>query len=421
MPIVFTACTLQDLPLIGGLFGPSESSPVELTMWGLWERETTITPLVQEFQTTNPGVSLKYEDMSVLKLDHLVEYKKRVFARMEQSNWDADVVMVHNSWVPRLAKADFLAPMPEDLLTAAQYSDAYYPVATDSAVGGSTIYAIPAYYDGLVLVYNKKHFEEIGQINPPTAWEEFRRVAIDLTILSEEENKSKVLRGGAAMGAADNIAHFTDILGLMWVQAGVSIPDGIDSVPAQDALSFYTSLMKEHQVWRNDFPEATTAFVNEQVSMIFVPSWQILDILEAAPGMDIGVAPVPQALANNPVTWGSFWMYVVPKNSDAVDTAWDFVDFLGSESGERLLFATAAKERAFGAAHALTNLSSSITNHEYLGPLVKTAPFAQSSEIAGRSGNRVQEDELQKAVNAVLTEELTVEEALTAAKEAIDF
>lgn len=423
IPILFTACTLQDLPVIGGFFGPGEPGPVELTMWGLWEREGTVTPLVQEFQKDNANVSLKYEDMSVLKLDHLVEYKKRVFARMEQSNWEADVVMVHNSWVPRLARSGFLEPMPESLLSAAQYADAYYQVATDSAVGENSVYAIPAYYDGLVLLYNKKHFEEIGQVNPPTAWEEFRRVAIDLTVLSDDPNNLQVLRGGAAVGAADNIGHFTDILGLMWVQAGVDIPDGIDSVPAQDALAFYTSLMKEHNVWKNDFPEATTAFVNEQVSMIFVPSWQILDILEAAPGLDIGVAPVPQALANNPVTWGSFWMYVVPKNSDAAGAAWDFVNFLGSESGEKLLYATAARERSFGAAHALTNLSSSISNHEYLGPLVKTAPFAQSGEIAGRSGNRVQEEELAKAVNAVLRKEkpATPEEALSAAKEALNF
>ncbi len=424
LPILFTACTLQDLPLIGGLFGGVNSNaPVELTMWGLWEQGTTLAPLVADFQTKFPNATLKYDDMSVLKLNGLVDYKTRVFSRMEQSSWDADVVMIHNSWVSRLAKAGFLEPMPESLMSPAGYSQTYYPVSSTSGIVDGQVYAVPAYYDGLVLVYNKDHFDEIGQINPPTAWEEFRRVAIDLTVLSEGVGaQQQVLRGGAAVGGADNIGHFSDILGLMWKQAGVSIPDGIDSVPAQDALSFYTSLLKDHKVWRNDFPEATTAFVNKQVSMIFVPSWQVLDILKAAPDMNIGIAPVPQALASSPVTWGSFWMYVVPKNSDATkQVSWEFINYLGSQDGERALFNSASKDRPFGPAYARVDLASTLTNHEYLGPLVKTAPFAQSAEIAGRSGNRLQEEELKKAVNTVLSGDLTVEEALKAAKETLNF
>ena len=421
IPILFTACTLQDFPVIGGFFGGKPLTPVELTMWGLWEKEDTLGPVFDEYKIAVPNASFRYEDMSVLKLDHLVEYKKRVFARMEQSTWEADIVMVHNSWVPRMVRSGFLEPMPEASIISQSYSELFYPVASESAVSGGKVYGIPAYYDGLVLVYNRDHFEEIGQVNPPTAWEEFRRVAIDLTVLSDDSNNPQVIRAGAAVGAADNIGHFTDILGLMWAQAGVRIPDGIDSVPAQDAVAFYTSMMSEHNIWKNDFPEATTAFVNEQVSMIFVPSWQILDILASSPGMDIGVAPVPQALANNPVTWGSFWMYVVPKNSDASATAWNFLEFMAGEDAQKLLYATAAGERPFGAAHALTTLASSLQNHEYLGSLVRTAPYARSAEIAGRSGNRVQEEELAKAINLILSEELTVEEALIGAKEAINF
>lgn len=421
IPVLFTACTLQDLPVIGSLFGSKIAAPAELTVWGLWEKAETLNLVFEEYRVNAPNVTFNYEDMSVLKLSHLVEYKRRVFARMEQSTWDADVVMVHNSWVPRLASSGFLEPLSSDSVVAQQYSELFYPVATESAVASGSVYAIPAYYDGLVLVYNRDHFEEIGQVNPPTAWEEFRRVAIDLTVLSGDEYNPQVLRGGAAVGSADNIGHFSDILGVMWAQAGVSIPGGIDSVPAQDAVSFYTSLLKEHNVWRNDFPEATTAFANEQVSMIFVPSWQILDILEAAPGINIGVAPVPQALANNPVTWGSFWMYVVPKNSDAVLTAWSFLEFMAGEDAEKLLYAAGGRERAFGSAHALTSLASSLTNHEYLGSLINSAPFAKSAEVAGRSGNRVQEEELKTAINAILSDDLTVAEALVAAKVAIDF
>lgn len=423
IPFLFTACSLQDLPLIGSRLGPKSSGPVELTMWGLWESSNVINSVFEEYKKLSPQASLKYEDMSSLKLEHLVEYKKRVFTRLEQSSWEADVVLVHNSWVPRLVKSGFIQEVPQDIMTPQQYTETFYPVATDDAVINSKLYAIPAYYDGLVMVYNKKHFDEIGLQNPPTAWEEFRRVAIDLTVMSDEGNRSQVIRGGAAIGGTGNIENFSDILGLMWSQAGVKIPDSLDSVPAQDALSFYLSLMNDHKIWKPEFPEATTAFVNGQVSMIFVPSWKILDILKAAPSLEIGVAPVPQALANNPVTWASYWMYVVPKNSDASAEAWKYIQFLSSEEGERLMYAKASEERPFGTPYARKSLASSLENHEYLGPIIKSAPYARSAEIAGRSGNRLQEDELMKAIDLILTEnakeKLSIADALKRAKEAI--
>jgi len=249
LPFIITACTLQDLPLVGSLFS-GRSKPVELTVWGLWEKDYILEPVFRMYQQEYPNVTFNYQDMSVLKLADLVEYKARVFTRMEEKEWDADVVMVHNSWVPRLVAMGLVDAMPASLLGADVYADLFYPSAAQSAVFGSDIYAIPFFYEGLVLVYNKDHFEEAEVVTPPTGWEEFRRTAIDLTVLSDDI-KPEILRAGAAIGGADNIGHFSDILGLMWTQAGVDIPRDIDSVAAQDALTFYTDLLKEHDICTN--------------------------------------------------------------------------------------------------------------------------------------------------------------------------
>ena len=415
LPLILTACTLQDLPVIGRFFGGGSVGQADLTMWGLWENSAAYDVLLRKYQTEFPDVTLSYQDMTVLNLSGLVEYKSRVFTRMTQGDWDADVVMVHNSWVPRLVANELIEPVPVSVITPEDYAQTFYPVATQSAVFNNEVYAIPAYYDGLVLVYNKDHFSEINQISAPTAWEEFRRVAIELRRVSEGDNP-QLVRGGTAVGAADNINHFSDILGLMWAQAGVQIPQSIDSTQAQDALSFYVSLLKDHGVWRTDFPEATTAFVNGQVSMIFVPSWQILDILNAAPGMNIGVAPVPQALANNPATWGSFWMYVVPKNSDSKAAAWNFVNYISTESSQQDLFRESSKTREFGAPYSLVAMANELSGDPFLGPVIQTAPFAKSAEIAARSGNRLQEEALKKAINDILSNQATIAEALQEAK-----
>jgi ABC-type glycerol-3-phosphate transport system substrate-binding protein len=202
----------------------------------------------------------------------------------------------------------------------------------------------------------------------------------------------------------------------MWSQAKVPIPLGIDTQEAQYALEFYTDLVKENNVWRADFPEATTAFVNGQVSMIFVPSWQLVDILEADPSMNLGVAPIPQAIPEEPVTWGSFWMFAVPTNSDAKAQAWKFISYLTSEESQQKIHEEASKIRAFGAPYVRVNLAQSLASDEFFGPIIESAQYATSAEVASRAGNRRQVEALTEAVNRVLLEDADPAEALRDAK-----
>ena len=300
IPLFLTACSLSDIPVIGKYFGggsgnaPKQGVPVSLNMWGLWETPDIMEVLIKNYQTQNSLVTVNYEDRSI---NNPNSYKEIVFTRIKQGDLP-DIIMVHNSWVPFLK--DYLEPAPSDVIATADYLQRFYPVAAESSVVDGRVRS-SAHHDGLVLVYNKDHFDEIDQVSPPTAWEEFRRVALALTIRTNEEG---LVRAGAAIGSANNIDFFSDIVGLMFAQAGVSVPSGIDSRAAQDALSFYTIFLKSDEVWSESFPEASKAFSAGKVSMIFVPTWNLLDIVRANPGMNIGVAPVPQAVAERPVSWG---------------------------------------------------------------------------------------------------------------------
>jgi ABC-type glycerol-3-phosphate transport system substrate-binding protein len=228
-------------------------------------------------------------------------------------------------------------------------------------------------------------------------------------------SEGDLVRAGAAIGTADNVDHFSDILGLMWSQAEVSIPDEIDSGRAQDALTFYTNFAAEDQVWDSSFPEASTAFANGKVSMIFVPSWKILDILEASPSLDIGVAQVPQAVEENPVSWGSFWMEGVSADSTSKRAAWDFLNFLIQQDQQLSYFSQSSNYRAFGAPYARKDLSDELSLNDYLRPYVMDAPNSMSAEVASRAGNERQVEALRTAVESVL-EGADAASALTQAK-----
>ncbi len=413
IPLFLTACTLQDIPIIGKFFGGGDTStlgPVTLDVWGLWESPEIMDALIREYQSQNPMVTINYEDRSVVSPD---QYKDTVVGRLAEGD-APDVVLVHNSWVSQIKNN--LAPMPLGLMSVQDYSQRFYPVNSQSAVIENKIYALPSYYDGLALVYNKDHFDEIDQTTPPTAWEEFRRIAMSLTIKDED---GEFVRAGAAIGAADNIDFFSDIVGLMLSQAGITVPDSIDSKSAQDALSFYTLFMKSDGIWSSSLPEASKAFVQEKVSMIFVPTWNLLDIVKSRPDLNIGVAPVPQAMPENPVSWASFWMYAVPKTSSNSDAAWKFIEFITQDTQQLSLFSESSKYRPYGAPFTSVTLASQITSSpssKYIKPVLDTAPFAKSGYFTARSGNRTQVEALRTAVNSVLSGNVSSAEALKTCK-----
>ncbi len=412
-PILLTACTLQDLPVIGAyLGGSSNSEPVTLTVWGLWDSPEAMQELIASYTELHPNVTINYEDKSALK--PLGAYKDRVYTRIQEED-SPDIMLVHASWVPRLIRAGVLSPMPSKLMDVATYASTFYPVAGEQAVSDNAVYAVPLHYDGLALVYNRDHFAEVGQQAPPTAWEEFRRLALELSVYSDDN----LIRAGAAIGTADNIDHFSDILGLMWTQANVSVPDTVDSRAAQDALTYYTNFVREDRVWSPDFPEASLAFARGQVSMIFVPSWQLVDILRSAPNINMGVAPVPQIMPDAPKAWASFWMDVVPVHSKHPDVAWDFLTFLTERDQEMRLFELSSNYRPFGSPYSRQDLAEELALNDYLRPYTLDAPNAHTGVIAGRAGNTREVDALRTAVNASLSG-LTSEEVLTQFKATLE-
>ena len=417
LPFFITACTLQDLPGIGKFFGNGGGlrKPVDLAMWGLWENPSVMNTLIGNYSQSNPDVAINYDDRSVIKPE---EYKEILFGRLAQEADVPDIVLVHNTWVSEMT--DLLEPMPAKMMDTETYSGKFYPAAVQSAVMGGKIYASPMYFDGLVLVYNKDHFEEINQATPPSSWEEFRSLAIRLTQIGENRD---LLRAGAAIGTDNNIDFSTDIIGLFFQQARVSIPDQLSSLPAQDALSFYLKFSADDGVWNSSFPKEAIAFARERVSMIFIPSWNLLDIIKARPDMNIGVAMVPQIDQDNPVTWGSFWMYAVPKNSKNKEVSWDFINFITSEEQELIKFNEASRYRPFGAPFANKSLRNKVQSGsiaEYLSPVMMSGMYSQSNVFSARSGNQKEINLLTTALQKIMetnpTRKATPEEALKEVK-----
>lgn len=414
LPLFVTACSLKDLPLIGKFFGGGDdngggiiSGPVTLTFWGLWERPEVMEALIQKYQESHSNVTINYDDRSIVAVD---EYRQRIF-NTAGADGAPDLVMVHNSWVPRMYNVLSPAANVDENFVR----DNFYATAFQSGTANGNVYALPLFYDGLAIIYNKAHFREVAQMYPPTHWEEFRNLADELTVI--DEKSGAILRSGAAIGSANNIDFFSDILGLMFSQADVAIPQNFDTDDAADALRFYTNFVKEDKIWNDQFPEAAMAFAQEKVSMILAPSWVLLDILAVRPDLEIGVAPAPQVNSEDveEATWASYWMVAVPSGGANTDQAWEFVRFLAEEETQLMYYSEASQYRVFGPPYSLSSLADQIEPNSYLDGYIMTAQSSESGVIAARAGNNEQVTALKEAVNKVLGNVSTPEAALVEA------
>jgi hypothetical protein len=85
-PLILTACSITDLPVIGKFFAKKDNAnvatPVELTMWGLWEPKDLIGSVNADYQTQKPNVTINYEERSVV--GSLKNYKDSVSTSAER-------------------------------------------------------------------------------------------------------------------------------------------------------------------------------------------------------------------------------------------------------------------------------------------------------------------------------------------------
>ena len=397
-------------------FVKSPTEKVELTYWGIFEPQEVFRPLIEDYQKENPNIKINYEQRA---FSNLAQHKETLLTRLREGT-GPDIARIHNTWIPQFAAE--LSPLPSEVMSSADFTGNFYPPAQKTLSHQDQLYALPLMYDGLMLFYNLEHFEE-GKVNrPPTDWEEFREVALSLT--KRDKKTKQISRAGAAVGTANNVAHFSDILGLMFAQSRIKFPDDLTANGARDALVFYTNFARRDKVWEASLPNSIHAFAQGQVSMVFAPSWRVFDIQNLNPGLDFATAAVPQIPSlpgeeSTTVNWASFWAEAVNLDSDNAKEAWKFLEFLSQPENMRRLYSEQAKLREFGEPYGRKDLGSVLLTSDYLAPLIDGAPTATSFIIADRSGNDVYVEAMAETVNSVLQDK-DIGEALETLKTTVE-
>lgn len=423
--------------IIGGFlfwkFAPVFNKPKEipkaseLTIWALWEDEKFIKPALDEYKKTHPDLKINYVFQTPQN------YRPRVQTQIAAGQ-GPDILMIHNTWVPLFSKTNLLSAMPSEIMTMDEFTKLFYPVikedftnypilkyqidhnpqvkeserqrSLDDAMSKQgKIYGIPRGIDGLALYYNEDLLKNLGA-KVPENWFEFKETAYAATVLQGDENL--IQTAGAAIGTTGNVDHWSDILGLLYLQQPGAKVDQPNTDEGTNVLKFYTQFVNpESKVWDNTQESSTQAFASGKLLFYFAPSWRAHELRQINPNLNFKIAPVPQT-SNKKVYWANYWGYAVSAKSKFPSDAWELVKFLTNEDSQKLLYQTASNtnNRLFGLPYSMVSLRDSIIEDPFTGAFVEQAPYYKSWYLSSATRDQAINDEIIKyyedAVNATV-------------------
>jgi len=347
----------------------------EIVWWGLWEDESVATPLIAEYEKTNPKVKIKYVRQSK------EDYRERLTNALAKGT-GPDIFRFHNSWVPMFKNE--LDRLPVSVMSAADFAQTFYPIATVDLTSETGILGIPLGYDALTLYINEDIFKAAGK-TPPATWDDLRNLAMTLT---KKDDQGNIIQSGVALGRTENVDHWPEILALMMLQNGVDLTRPTGKL-AEDALTFYSLFSSTDGVWDVTLPSSTDAFAAGKLAMYFGPSWRAINIAEQNPSLKFKAVPLPQlpksGTTQKDVYYATYWVEGVWAKSKNKETAWDFLKFISTKDSLTKMYTNASRQRQFGEPYSRLDLSSLLTGHPIIGSIIQGATSAQSWYLQSRT------------------------------------
>lgn len=360
-----------------GSGGGAAGTGVQLTYWGLWDDAAQMKEIIADYKKIKPDVSIDY-----VVMDAKDSYRERLLARLQKGT-GPDIMRIHNTWATTMT--DILAPAPQGTFDAASYQKTYYPVVVKDCMSESNILCVPLGIDGLLLLYNKRLLANAGIAKQPTDWESLIEISRSLTIHNQD---GQLQFGGVALGTAENITHYSDIIGAMLLQNGVSITQMQGDENAISVLETYTSFAQPpNDTWNETMDNSIVAFANEKVAMVFAPYWELEVIKHINPDIEIVALPMPQIQGGTQKAIANYWVEGVSKTSQHQTEAWEFLQYLSSkETLTKLAELDIKSGRIFPARpYPRINMANLITQDPYMGPVVQQAPYYDSLPFIDRT------------------------------------
>ncbi|MGP4038707.1 ABC transporter substrate-binding protein [Gracilibacillus sp. D59] len=264
-------------------------------------------------------------------------------------------------------------------------------------------YGLPLTTNSLGLFYNKKMLADAGIEEPPTTWEELEKTADALTT---DEVKGF---GLSAVRSEEATFQFYPFI----YSAGGSYKE-LDSPEAAEAFNFLKNMFDQGYMSQDILTatqdDLTRMFIEEKLAMMINGPWMI-DQLTENENLDFGITYIPKDKEFASVTGGDNISITESGNKEA---AWDFISWLFEpEQNERF-----AKETGYYPTRSdVLNEADYWKNEELVKEFI---PIMEVAEPRGPSPKWPSvSEEIQLAIQKILTDEQPVEDALSEAADNI--
>jgi len=360
------------------------SQKTDLVYWGLWEPTSVLSNIITEYEEKNPSVKITY------RLHQTQDYRLRLQNKIQKGDSDApDIFRIHHTWIPVLKT--IIAPVPKALSDKLDIDQNYHQTYQDLKYSGQYL-ALPLMYDGLSLFYNRDLLTQ-AQVTPPRTWWGLQEAAKKLTL---KDKNGKITVAGAALGTTGNVDHWSDVLGLMFLQNGADLEKPLDKT-VEDVLTFYTNFILKDKVWDQTLPPSTYSFAQGKLAFYFAPSWRVFDLNYQNPNLNYAITTVPQLPQSKDSTpeeaergdatltnihWSSYWVEAVNLKSTNQKEAWAFLEYLSSPEIMEKLYEAQSQIREFGEIYPQISLAEKLKSSPKLSPFITASSQARSWYLA---------------------------------------
>lgn len=364
--------------------------PITLTYWRVYDGPDTFEEILSAYKKLHPFITINYRKL------RYSEYENELINALAEDR-GPDIFSIHNTWTKKYLNK--ITPMPPTITMA-------YPVTRGAikkevitelrtakslnlndlknnfidAVNQDTvnlsfnesakqyekkIYGLPLSVDTLVMYYNKDLFNNAGIAEPPVYWNnEFQE---DVKKMTKQNDQGEIIQSGAALGGADNIERYSDILSILMMQNGSAmmaeagqalfnrIPETTKNQkynPGLEALRFYSDFAnpaKEVYAWNKKLDNSLNLFARGKLAIMFGYSYHLPVIKAQAPKLNFGLTKLPQIEGNPPINFANYWLETVSNKSKYPNEAWDFIQFETQADQVKTYLAKAKKPTALRA------------------------------------------------------------------------
>lgn len=342
------------------------------------QQDNVVQPMIDAFEKANPDIKIVHQSVPFNDLNTAVE------SRIGQGDTSIDLVHADTPRIPAFASKGYLLKLDDQR----EAIEAAVPNAVDieQVSWDGSLYAYPMWTSTQLLFYNKDLLEKAG-VEPPSN-DPKTRITWDALL----EKAAAAQKGGAEWGLSFQQVDRYYQLQMIFESAGAGsglTGDGL-LTPAVNTdgwvkvADWYRDTFEKGLSPRGVTPEQTDdLFINGQLAFMIGGPWAI-GRYDGNPDLHYAVAPVPYFADGKPVTPTGSWALSINPNSEKIDAARKFAEFV-SLNGEGAFLSVSANPLPPVNAEAYKQYAERLSSMtDKIGPVIDIITYELQNTAVGR-------------------------------------